>query len=114
MGVLQHDAVVSARYAAGGIRWGCMRSYLYFVFATPGYPEAEASGALSKFREDVRRAMAAADPEASVDQAPTRPDRKNTRAVGIRTNLTITPLEKIVQQCARDNRLSAYQGTPPA
>jgi hypothetical protein len=87
-----------------------MNSYLYIVIAQAGLPEGETSGALGKFRDDLGLALAAVDPQASVEQR-ARPPRENTRAVDIRMNLTLAPLEDIVDKCARDNRVRAYPAT---
>ena len=103
------DAVVSTRYAAGGIRRVRMRSYQYVVFAPPGRSPPEASVALDKFERDLRRAMTA-DPEASVDLVSASPER---RVLDIKTNLTLTPLGDAVQRCAQDNGLRAHSETPP-
>jgi hypothetical protein len=87
-----------------------MSSYLYIVIVPAELPEGETSGALAKFRDDLRLALAPVDPRASVEQR-RPPARENTRAVDIRTNLTLTPLGDIVDKCARDNRLRAYLAT---
>ena len=87
-----------------------MNFYLYIVIAPSGLPEGEASGAFGKFADDLRLALAALDPQASVEQR-ARPARQNTRAVDIRTKLTLAPLEDIVDKCARDNQVRAYLAT---